>query len=312
MSATTIRLFLVDGTPTGVIAAEVGNWTGKLFAAPRTKLAELRKRVELQGAGVYLLIGQDPEAPGRSRIYIGESDRVGARIAQHDQDGDKDFYEKVIVLVSKDANLTKAHARYLERRLIAMARANGSAFLTNDAKGSAAIGLPEPDVADMQAYLTQAQLVLPVLGMTFTQPVPVPSVIAVAAIGGTALSIAHDDVSPVFTLAVPGGAIGRAQEVDGQFLILAGSTTRREGVSSWTAYKAVRDQLVADGKLVANPKDQNTYLAPNDIVTTSPSAAAAIVAASNMNGRQSWKSIDGTSYQAWFDAQQNTTVADGR
>ena len=45
MKGRTIRLYLVDGTPTGFLTAEIINWTGKLFAAPRSQLADLVKLV---------------------------------------------------------------------------------------------------------------------------------------------------------------------------------------------------------------------------------------------------------------------------
>ena len=59
----TIRLFLVKGTPTGVITAEVGDWTGKVVVAPHTALPVLKSRPEAKLTGVYLLIGRDPANP---------------------------------------------------------------------------------------------------------------------------------------------------------------------------------------------------------------------------------------------------------
>ena len=41
-----VRLFLADGTPQGLIVAEIPNWSGKVLAAPRSRLGELLKRSE--------------------------------------------------------------------------------------------------------------------------------------------------------------------------------------------------------------------------------------------------------------------------
>lgn len=112
-----IRMFLVDGTPTGLIVAEIVNWTGKAIVVPRVSLAAFLKRKEAQNAGVYILSGQDPDDPFRSRVYVGESETVGTRLRQHDSDDQKDFFDRAIVFVSKDENLTKAHARHLEEQL---------------------------------------------------------------------------------------------------------------------------------------------------------------------------------------------------
>ena len=36
-----LRLFLVDGTPNGLLTGEIMNWTGHVLTGPRSKLAEL-------------------------------------------------------------------------------------------------------------------------------------------------------------------------------------------------------------------------------------------------------------------------------
>ncbi len=118
MTGKTIRLYLADGVPSGILTAEIINWTGKVVVAPRSRLAELGKRDEAKRTGIYLLIGSDPESPSQDRVYIGEGDNVFTRIKKHDSDEAKDFFTRVILITSKDDNLTKSHVRYLESRLI--------------------------------------------------------------------------------------------------------------------------------------------------------------------------------------------------
>src|SRR6266487_7116815 len=87
---------------------------GRLSRAPRTELDQLLLREELDKAGVYILIGSDPltNAP---RAYIGEAEVIRERLKQHKT---KEFWVSAIVFVSKDENLTKAHVRYLENRVL--------------------------------------------------------------------------------------------------------------------------------------------------------------------------------------------------
>ena len=68
------------------------------------------------------------------------------------------------MLTSKDANLTKAHARYLESSFIALARQARRSRLVN---GTAPppLPLPEADVSDMEYFIAQAKIILPVLGV---------------------------------------------------------------------------------------------------------------------------------------------------
>jgi hypothetical protein len=51
----------------------------------------------------------------------------------------------------------------------------------------------------------------------------------------------------------PVGTHAEAQEIDGEFVVFKGSTARKQGLAAWTTYKALRDQLVAEGKLVDSP-----------------------------------------------------------
>lgn len=105
-----VRLFLADGTPGGLVTAEIMNWTGHVTAAPRSDLAHLLSRAEVARTGVYMLLGDDPESPGGVLAYIGEGDDVKKRLYSHARPADqgaKDFWDRAIVLTSKDMNLTK-------------------------------------------------------------------------------------------------------------------------------------------------------------------------------------------------------------
>jgi hypothetical protein len=41
MNGKTIRIYLVDGHPTGILTAEIINWTGKIIVAPRSTAGRL-------------------------------------------------------------------------------------------------------------------------------------------------------------------------------------------------------------------------------------------------------------------------------
>jgi hypothetical protein len=112
-SGKTIRLFLVDGSPSGVLTAEIMNWTGHVLSAQRASLVEILRRPEANRTGIYFLVGSDPDRLGQSIVYIGESDNVGDRLTQHNRDEGKNFWESTCIVTNKDANLTKAHVRYL-------------------------------------------------------------------------------------------------------------------------------------------------------------------------------------------------------
>jgi hypothetical protein len=90
----TIRIFLADGEPSGILLAEISKWTGKVLVAPRSQLDQLSKREEVRRTGVYLLVGPDPDDPSRARAYIGEGDNVHKRLLRHNKNEAKDFWER--------------------------------------------------------------------------------------------------------------------------------------------------------------------------------------------------------------------------
>lgn len=293
-----IRLFLVDGTPNGLLTAEIMNWTGHVLTGPRSKLSELVQRQEVGRTGIYFLVGPDPDNSFRSLVYIGESDDVGTRLKQHnrpEEQGGKDFWEKVCLVTSKDQNLTKAHVKHLESLLIQNARNVARCTLVNGTSHEY-INLPEADLADMAFFLEQIRTVLPVLGFDFLRDSSRP-----AAQPRTQPSEAQE--SPFFVLEVPKHNIkARAQEVDGEFFVLQGSLAREEWIGTDHSYKALFNQLL-EGH-VLTPAGSGLATFSIDQAFSSPSAAAAVISGRNANGRKQWI-LEGTSktYGDWQDEQ---------
>jgi hypothetical protein len=230
-------------------------------------------------------------------VYMGEGDNVFTRLTTHDKDETKDFWTRCAVVISKDQNLTKAHGRYIESRLISIGHKAGRATITNGTAPPLP-PLPEPDVADMEFFLAQIQMVFPVLGFGFLQPKPTAS--------GNTGKLKRKE-SPLFTLNI-GGAKATAREIGEEFIVLKGSTARREGNKTWTSYRALREQLVTEGKLV-DSDDPNLYAFADDVAFRSPSAGATVVSAGNLNGRTMWKIADsGETYQDWHDKRVEAAV----
>ncbi|MBX3582831.1 MAG: DUF4357 domain-containing protein [Rhizobiaceae bacterium] len=103
----------------------------------------------------------------------------------------------------------------------------------------------------------------------------------------------------VFSFATA-GASATAKETDDGFVVLAGSTARRAPSETFPrGYLALRDQLVAEGKLVEGPSPE-LYVFAVDVAFSSPSAAASIVAARSAGGPREWRVKDtGQSYAEW-------------
>ncbi len=293
-----LRLFLVDGAPTGIITAEIMNWTGHVISAPRALLPDLLKRPEITRTGVYFLTGADPEVPFKTLAYIGETDNVGKRLVQHNKDESKDYWDHTCIVTSKDQNLTKAHIRFLESRLIAIANTARRAALVNGTAPDSGY-LPEADIADMEFFIDQIRIVLPVLGFDLLRDKPVATQKHVAA------HTSSD--APLFELVSKKHDLrAQAREIDGDFVVLAGSLARSkwEGAQGHS-YADLHEQLVEDGKLV--PDTATGRLAfKDDYAFRSPSAASAVVLGRQDNGRMSWRVQEtGKTYADW----QNEKIA---
>lgn len=150
MPSATIKIFLVHGDPKRLRTAELSNWTGKAVAGPRSEFDGVLSREESNSSGVYFLTGADPES-GKPAIYVGEAENIRDRIKTH---LGKDFWNQIVFFTSKDENLTKAHIRYLEGKLIELARKSGRAAVTNGQSSGAR--LPESDREDMEIFLEKS------------------------------------------------------------------------------------------------------------------------------------------------------------
>lgn len=283
IAAKSVRLFLVEGTPTGFRTAEIGNWTGHLVDAPRSKLPELLTRPEAARTGVYLLTGDDQEQTGKTRVYVGEGDSVIDRIKSHSKDASKDFWTHVCIVTSKDANLTKAHVRYLESRLVELAKKADRAVIANG-NDPASKQLPESDLADMEFFIAQLQVVLPVIGIYFNRP-------KISSLNSNFLKDTEAGQKPAQTELILSSKkyniTAYCIENDGEFIILTGSQASVKDHAT-NQYSIIRENFIKDGTIIVKP-DGSPYIFAKDATVKSPSAAAAIILNRNSNGRTEWR-----------------------
>lgn len=264
----TIKLFLPLGDPKRIRTAEISNWSGKAIAAPRTDLDHLLARQELASPGVYILLGSDTET-GDLAAYVGEAEAVCDRLKQHRS---KEFWTSAITFVTKDENLTKAHIRYLEGRLIEEASKIGRYKLTNAT--SSGSKLPESDQQDMEVFLERVGQLLPVLGSELLTP-----------------------IAPLQKSTTPGdylyckvkGLEAKGLRSPNGFVVLAGSSAvlkERPGAKTHGAWVlALRGKLIADGALAP---DGERLVFTKDVEFASPSAAAGVVRGGTAAGPAAW------------------------
>lgn len=272
MPSATIKIFLANGDPKRLRTAELSNWTGKAVAGPRSELDSVLAREESEKSGVYFLTGIDPET-GKSTVYIGEAESIRDRVKGH---LDKDFWNNISFFTSKDENLTKAHIRYLEGRLIEQEKKAGRAEVKNS-QGSGS-KLPESDREDMEIFLEKIHQLLPVLGVEVLVP--------------TIATAASSSESEVLSCEIKGFKATGHLTPNG-IVVLAGSQAvlhERPSARKYPWPLNMRQQLMDQGALKENT---DHLLFTQDIEFSSPSAAAAVIHGGHANGLTAWKNQDG-------------------
>ena len=291
----TIQLFLVDGKPTGLRKATIHGWTGLLFVSGASAFGDLTARSEVDRTGVYILSGPDPDKPGVIRVYIGSGNSVSERIEQSAKK--RDFWETAITVTTSDDDLSKGHAEYLEARLIRLTAQAGRVTLDNGTQPDTdRRRLPEADVANMEQFLSNLKIILPVIGLDMLKPQP-------RAVTQLAKPAEERTVSDVhFEIRHKSGVQATAVEEDGEFVVLEGSEALIGTGYVQQSYGGLKDKMIAEGALVPHAPDRMRFAKPWPF--SSPSAAAAVVLDRNSNGRLEWK-VRGAplNYHEWQQAQ---------
>ena len=292
MNGKHIELFLVEGSPGDMTTAEIVGWTGHVLTGPRSDLANILKRVEAQRNGAYLLLGDDDDAIGGTQCYIGRTENFANRFRDHK--AKKEFWDRVVLITAKDDGFNEGHWGYLEARLVELARLAERVTLTNNQVPQGR-KLSEAQVSDMEAFLEQLQIVLPVLGVNAIRTRKIS--------GGAATPNAIE--SPIFSLTNTKSGVAATAQLNGdEFTMLAGSrivgawagagkaeSTRR----SYASLRARHERLIADGSIIVEGAIGRLS---RDVPFKSPSGAGALALGHSCNGRTEWKWARGT-YEDW-------------
>lgn len=297
-----VRIFLPDSTVSGIRHAEIVNRTGHTLACPRNRLADLKDWPETSKPGVYFLF-EARLGDSKPLAYIGESENVSERLISHDRK--KDFWNDVVIFTSKDENLTKSHIKYMESKLEGLAKVADRYELENGNTPTLS-SLPRAEREAMNELIEDIRLVLGTLGYPILEPlVQTKSTLLTSSSEHTehlsTLSNSTTDLNfKVHNL------VAHGTRTDEGFVLKKGSMVSKSDSDS-LARKIVKlkSQLLADGRLL----DKDTYLLlEEDLLMSSPSYAAALVAGTSRSGPQSWFTSDGRSLKEIDDAVAEVTA----
>jgi hypothetical protein len=278
---TSIRIFLAEGRPDGIRVVEKSNWTGVALVSSRADIAVALHRAEFGGPGVYVLTG--PSDDGTSPVlYIGEADVLRDRLKTHVRE--KDFWTQLIAFTSKDESLNKAHARYLEAKLVKLARKANQWELLNS-NNPTEPGLSEMERADADWFLEEMLMIYPLLGVDAFED------------ASSELAQRRDDELLYLNSR---GASGVGVEASDGFLVQKGARGRVDVVDSIHDYLVrIRRELLEQAIL---QPDGDMYVLAQDYRFKSPSTAASVLMGRSANGRVEWKAQDGRTLKSIQEA----------
>jgi len=267
----TIKMFLIDGDPSGRLTCELSNWTGLAYRIPRTEVKKCSDRPNLNSTGVYMLFGRNDE--DKEAVYIGEAEEVYTRLQSHLRE--KDFWNEVIVFISKDENLNKAHIKYIENKLYEKAKVANRYFLMNG-NIPPMPSISEADRAEMDEYISNLTMMVNTLGHKLFEEIK---------------DSADVNVDDVLFIKSTLGVDAKGVQTQEGFVVLKGSKIANRKSYSERLLAKRNDLLRTEQVKVVNDE----FVVMEDLLFTSPSAAADIVTGRSANGLTEWKDRNGKS-----------------
>lgn len=256
----TVTTYLIDGDPKGTQYAFISNKICQMFVVPRSNLSYLNTQEKLQKPAFYILLGEDETT--KPQAYIGETENFRERVKDHDSK--KTFWQKALIFVSKDADMTKADVQYLEYKAIAEAKQVNAYVLSDNKQTPKSPNLPEYQKDSMDEFFDDVKFLASFIGCNIFE-------------------VSQPKAEHLFFLK------GRDCDAKGfynsnGFTVLKGSVIAKDSVPS-LAWKEKREIMlqeyteIIDGNLVLN----------SDKTFSSPSTAADFCKGSSNNGWIVWK-----------------------
>ena len=270
-----IQVFVAEGRPDGLRLVEKSNWIGLGIVCPRGSYPNVKQRNEFSRSGVYILVGPSGDTEG-PQVYVGEGETVRTRLDEHY--ASKDFWQQAIVFTTSGTPRNKAEVRYLEAKLLKLARRYGRCRVENRTDPEPS-GLREADQAEMDGYLEEVLSLLPVLGIDAFEPA---ETVSPEQQHLYQLQTKHCDATGFET------RVG--------FTVMKDSHARATPTPSlrkhFPLYDRKRKHLIEEGIL---NKETDGYRFGRDYRFGSPSEAAAVCAGTPLNGLDAWKDSGGSS-----------------
>ena len=284
-----ITIFLFDGTTNGLILCTIGNWKGVVYKIPRTELEKCKERKHLKQSGVYFLFGKS-DAEEKDVVYIGQArerkngEGILYRLQEHVRNPDKDYWTEAIVFTNDDNSLGPTEICYLEHRFCSIAK-EAKRYIVKNGNDPSPGNITEAKESELEKFIEYSKLIMGILGHKVFDKLNESTKIDSSSTSQSTLMASSDSIFSIEHKKDDEKKATGKRTSEG-FVVLADSYIK-ENVSDGLSdgYKNLRrkhaDLINKDWKL------------QEDILFSSPSAAAIFVLGRSANGFVEWKTADG-------------------
>lgn len=273
----TILLYLLNGFATGTIKYTLPNWTGVIYKIPRTELETCKTREDLKQSGVYFLFGKSDES-GKSLVYVGQAgtrkngNGLLGRIIEHTKKPSEDYWTEAVAITTANNSFGPTEISYLENQFAKLA-IKASRYDVKNENDPNPGNITEEKESELEEFIDYAKVVMGILGHKVF--IPLDEVID---------DTPNTNVVKLYLKKRNAEAIGLLTSEG--IVVCKGSKLASTPVQSCPDWlKNLRVQYA--NKITAE------FVLTEDIVFSSPSAAAGFCVWGSENGRISWKTESG-------------------
>lgn len=282
-----ISMFMIDGEPSSRIKCTMKNRLSVIYKIPRLMLDECSDGTgdivkHLNQTGIYFLIGQNVDT-GNKTIYVGQAGvrkngkGLYGRLLEHIKN-EKEIYwsdwNEIIAFTSQIDSFGQTEISYLENKFTNLAKVAGRYDVKNLNEPNQG-NITEEKESELQEYIDDASVMISLLGYKMFEPFVKKS---------TKKEIELFENAPHFKFQGKYNAQGIFTNEG--FVLLKGSAINPSINKSAHGFTIkAREQNCS--------KISNEFVTTEDILFSSPSAAAGFVGGSSLSGNIMWKTDDG-------------------
>lgn len=280
----TITLYMIDGEPTGRIKSYISAKNGIVYKIPRKMFEDCKTGngdivKHLKQTGIYFLVGENIE--GKPTIYVGQAElrkngeALSQRLTEHIKNEKEKYWNdwnEILVFTTTDNSLHSTRISYLENKFRNLAIDCKRYVVLNGNEPNKG-NIPEEDECVMQSYIEDVRMLIGILGYKVFEPL----------VNNSEIASSKNEYEFIYQ----GKLKAKALYTNEGFVILKDSeinpiVNKSAGYSTEKAREKYQD-IIINNKVTEN------------ILFSSPSAAAAFISGSSSSGNVFWKTLNGKS-----------------